>query len=252
MIGLILVVLTVVLFLILGIPVLLWQRALSGKNPAQADAESRRVIQWIFRVLMKLSGIRLFAEGTENIPDEAVLFVGNHRSYFDIVTSYTLMQRKTGYIAKKEMERIPLLRQWMERIGCLFLDRENVREGLKTILAAISEIRAGTSLVIYPEGTRNRNGDETELLEFKEGSLKIAEKARCLVVPMAILGSSAVFEDHIPWIHGAKVVIRFGKPVDLSSLPEEYRKRPALYLQEEIRGMLSEMRKDHPDAGKRN
>mgnify|MGYP002712102285 CR=1 FL=1 len=90
-------------------------------------------------MLLFVSGTKVKAEGLENIPkDRAVLYVGNHRSYFDIITSYRLLPGITGYVAKKEMAKIPLLRLWMRYIHCLFLDRSNVKEGLKTILAGVS------------------------------------------------------------------------------------------------------------------
>lgn len=94
--------------------------------------------------------------GLENIPtDRAVLYVGNHRSYFDIVMGYMTVPRLTGFIAKKEMIKIPLLNRWMDRMNCLFLDRSNIKEGLKTILAGIEKIKGGISMWIFPEGTRN-------------------------------------------------------------------------------------------------
>lgn len=141
------------------------------------------MIQWIFGVLLFVSGTKVKAEGLENIPkDRAVLYVGNHRSYFDIITSYRLLPGITGYVAKKEMAKVPLLRLWMRYIHCLFLDRSNVKEGLKTILAGVDELKNGHSIWIFPEGTRNR-GEEGSMLEFKEGSLKMADKAGCPVVP---------------------------------------------------------------------
>ncbi|MDO4264975.1 MAG: lysophospholipid acyltransferase family protein [Eubacteriales bacterium] len=244
-----LVLLVLILFLVVGSPLLLFEYLLSKRNPTLSDRQSQKIVCFMFRLIIWISGIRLTVEGREHIPaDSAVLFVGNHRSYFDIVTSYTVMRKKTGYIAKKEMEGIPLLKQWMDRIGCLFLDRKDIRAGLKTILQAISDIKAGTSLVIFPEGTRNRNESVTDLLEFKEGSLKIAEKSGCPVIPMAILGSADVFEKHMPFIRPADVVIRFGAPVDVKALPEEYKKKPALFLQKEIGAMLTEMEKRHPEA----
>lgn len=245
----ILVLLALILFLVVGSPLLLFEYLLSKRNPGLADRQSQKIVRFMLRLITWLSGIRLTIEGKENIPeDRAVLFVGNHRSYFDIVTSYTVMQRKTGYVAKKEMERIPLLKHWMDRIGCLFLDRKDVKAGLKTILQAIADVKAGTSLVIFPEGTRNRNENVGDLLEFKEGSLKIAEKSGCPVIPMAILGSADVFEKHMPFIRSADVVIRFGTPVDVKALPEEYKKKPALFLQKEIAEMLADMKKEHPEA----
>ena len=249
MIRFLLVAVCVVGFLILSIPVLIFEWLLGKKNPEAKDRHCRIIVQTVFRVILFISGTRLVVEGAENIPEEEpVLFVGNHRSYFDIVTTYTVMKRKTGYIAKKEMLRYPLLNLWMLNIGCLFLDRKDLKAGLKTILEAIGEIKKGNSLVIYPEGTRNRNEDGFSLLEFKEGSMKIAEKAKCLILPMAELGSASVFEKHIPFIRPATVVIRFGKPCRIAELPEEYRKKSALYMRGEIERMLREMQAAHPEV----
>ena len=80
------------------------------------------------------------------------------------------------------MEKIPILRTWMANVNCLFLDRKNIKEGLKTILQGIEKVKNGISIWIFPEGTRNTNEDITELLPFKEGSLKIAEKSGCPVI----------------------------------------------------------------------
>ena len=151
MIRLILVLLIAILYLVIGcIPAfILW--LIGKKNPDLKDRISRRMIQWIFGVLLFVSGTKVKAEGLENIPkDRAVLYVGNHRSYFDIITSYRLLPGITGYVAKKEMAKVPLLRLWMRYIHCLFLDRSNVKEGLKTILAGVDELKNGHSIWIFP------------------------------------------------------------------------------------------------------
>lgn len=94
----------------------------------------------VFRCLLKLAGVTITVKGEENIPkDTAVLYVGNHRSYFDILTGYTTVPTLLGFVAKKEMEKIPILRTWMANVNCLFLDRKNIKEGLKTILQGIAE-----------------------------------------------------------------------------------------------------------------
>ncbi|MFQ8841288.1 MAG: lysophospholipid acyltransferase family protein [Clostridium fessum] len=111
--------------------------------------------------------------GYENIPqDRPVLYVGNHRSYFDILVGYTTVPGLMGFVAKKEMEKIPLLSKWMLNVNCLFLDRNNIKEGLKTILAGIEKVRRGVSVWIFPEGTRNKNEQLSDLLPFKEGKLE--------------------------------------------------------------------------------
>ena len=108
-------------------------------------------MQWAFKVMLKVSGVEVTVIGEENIPDEPVLFIGNHRSYFDILLTYSRCARLTGYIAKKEMLKYPLLRDWMKRLYCLFLDRDNIKEGLKTILAGVDEVKKGISVCIFPE-----------------------------------------------------------------------------------------------------
>ncbi len=240
MIRLILVLLIAILYLVIGcIPAfILW--LIGKKNPDLKDRISRRMIQWIFGVLLFVSGTKVKAEGLENIPkDRAVLYVGNHRSYFDIITSYRLLPGITGYVAKKEMAKVPLLRLWMRYIHCLFLDRSNVKEGLKTILAGVDELKNGHSIWIFPEGTRNR-GEEGSMLEFKEGSLKIAEKGGCPVVPVAITGTADIFEKHLPFIRPSHVTIEFGRPFLIKELAPEHKKFPGAYVGEQIKALLRE------------
>ena len=139
---------------------------------------------------------------------------------------------------KKEMLKIPLLSQWMVQVNCLFMDRQNVKEGLKTILQGIEKIKRGVSIWIFPEGTRNRNEKETDLLPFKEGSLKIAEKTGCPVIPVAITGTADVFEKHLPFIRPAHVTIEFGEPFFVKELPPEQKKFPGAYTRDRILEML--------------
>ena len=143
------------------------------------------------------------------------------------------------------MEKVPLLSTWMHFVYCLFLDRENPKEGLKTILQAIDYVKKGISICIFPEGTRNKNEQLSDLLPFKEGSLKIAEKSGCPVVPVAIKGTAEVFEKHIPLICPSHVVIEFGEPFIVKELDPENRKFVGAYTREKIAGMLSEMEKEN-------
>lgn len=243
MIRTIFVLILAILYLIIGcIPAfVLW--LIGKKNPDLKDRVSRRMIQWIFGVLLFVSGTKIKVEGQEKIPtDRAVLYVGNHRSYFDIIISYRLLPSVTGYVAKKEMNKIPLLRLWMRYIHCLFLDRNNVKEGLKTILAGVEEIKSGHSMWIFPEGTRNR-GEEGTMLDFKEGSLKMADRAGCPVVPVAIAHSADILENHFPFIRRTTVTVRFGDPIDLKTLSREEKKLAGSYTRTKIQAMLDDILK---------
>ena len=231
-------------YLILSIPILIVEWIVGKFNKRAKDISSLRIIQTVFKFGLKVTGAKITIIGHENVPtNQAVLYIGNHRSFFDILLTYTLCPDLTGYIAKKEMEPIPLLSTWMRYLHCLFLDRSNVKEGLKTILAGVDELKNGHSIWIFPEGTRNR-GEEGSMLEFKEGSLKMADKAGCPVVPVAIAHSADVLENHFPFIRRAAITIRFGEPIDLKSLPREQKKQAGAYTRTIIQAMLDDILKE--------
>ena len=139
-----------ILYLILSIPVFLVEWIIGKFNRRAKDISSLRIVQWGFKVILKMTGVTTTVIGEENVPDEPVLFIGNHRSYFDILLTYSRCRRLTGYVAKKEMEKIPLLSTWMKNLYCLFLDRDNMREGLKTILQAIDYVKNGIFHLHFP------------------------------------------------------------------------------------------------------
>ena len=239
MIRFILVVLWVGGFLVFFSWLLYMQRRLGRKDHHRMEVESLAIVQKVFRGCLRIARTTVTVRGLENIPkDQAVLYVGNHRSYFDILVGYTTVPTLLGFVAKKEMRRYPLLAQWMENVNCLFLDRENPKEGLKTILQGIEYVKRGVSVWIFPEGTRNRNEDPLDLLPFKEGSLKIAEKSGCPVVPVALTGTADVFERHLPFIYPAHVTIEFGKPFIVKELEPEQRKFAGAYTRSVIIAML--------------
>lgn len=243
MIRLILLLLYVVLYLLFSLfaYVALW--AVGHFDSGKKDRGSLWIAQNFFKGCIKIAGIRLTVLGEENIPtDHAVLFVGNHRSYFDIVIGYTLVKNLCGFVSKKEMARIPVLSAWMKNLHCLFLDRENLKEGLKTILKGIEQVKAGISVWIYPEGTRSRQQEDLPVLPFKEGSMKIAEKSRCPVVPVAMIHTADILENHMPKVRSTHVTVWFGDPIDLTALPKEDQKHSGAYLQKVITSMLEKMK----------
>ena len=152
MIRLVIVAITVIGFLILSIPILFVEWIIGKFSPRTKEISSLRIIQAVFKFILWEAGTKVTIIGEENVPkDTPVLYIGNHRSYFDIVLSYSRCPIRTGYIAKKEMERYPLLSNWMRYLHCLFLDRKDIKQGLKTILTAIEKIKSGISICIFPE-----------------------------------------------------------------------------------------------------
>lgn len=221
---------TVILFLILFSPVLVAEWIIGKWNKEKKDYSSLRIVQNAFKLILKMTGVKVTVIGEENVPDEAVLFIGNHRSFFDILLTYSRCKRLTGYVAKKEMEKIPLLSTWMRFVYCLFLDRDNPKEGLKTILKAIDYIKKGISICIFPEGTRN-TGEELSMLPFKEGAFKIATKTGCPIIPISMNNTSDIFENHMPRIKKVHVVLEYGTPIYPNELAPEDKKHIGAYCQ---------------------
>ncbi len=244
MIRTILIVLYLALFFILGIPLFLVEAILGKIDVTKKERFAFRYASWGCSCVKVLAGIQLNVIGHEKVPkDTAVLYVADHRSYFDIISVFPYLNNTTGFIAKKELLRIPLLRTWMKYVNCEFLDRDNIKQGLKTILNAIATVKRGCSIFIFPEGTRSSG---KELLEFKGGSFKVAEKSGCLIIPVAITNTDDVFENHMPYVRKTQVTIEFGDPIDMKSLPKEEQRRIGPRVQEEIARMIE---KNHKTLG---
>lgn len=233
MIRLILVAIFLVVYFTISIPLFFIEWVIGKFNRPAKDISSLRIVQFAFKCVLFICGIKTTVIGYDRIPkDEAVLFVGNHKSYFDVVIPYSILPNLSGFVAKKEMEKIPFLRVWMRYLYCLFLDREDIKEGLKTILLGIEYMKKGISIVIFPEGTRN--SFEEGMLPFKEGSLKFAEKSGCKIIPMVQNNTQECMETHTPKIKKTHTVLEFCEPIDLSTLSKEDRKFLGAYVQKII------------------
>lgn len=239
MIRFICVVIFLVSFLILSIPVLLVEWVIGKFNQNAKDYSSLRIVQWAFKVILKMTGVKVTVIGEENVPDEPVLFIGNHRSFFDILLTYSRCRRLTGYIAKDSMKKAPLLNIWMEYLYCLFLNREDPKEGLKIILKAIEYVKQGISICIFPEGTRNK-GEELSMLPFKEGSFKIATKTGCPIVPISMNNTASIFENQFPRIRKTHVILEYGKPIYPKELDKETAKHIGIYCRDIIQKTINQ------------
>ena len=229
-------------FLLLGY-ILLGIFWIVGKfAPRTADLCQLRIVQFILKGVSFLAGAKVTWIGEENIPkDEAVLYVANHRSMVDVVLTYSKCPGLTGFVSKDSIKKVPALRAWMKRLHCEFLNRDDIKEGMKVILSAIEKVKDGISIFIFPEGTRNRDKeDSTTILPFKDGSFKIAQKTGCKIVPVAITGTNRIFEDQFPWAKKGNVIIEYGKPITFAELAPEDQKHVGAYFQNEIQQMLIE------------
>ena len=168
---------------------------------------------------IKDSGATINVYGKENIPeDRNVVFISNHQGDFDIAIFMALIPKEKGFVAKIELNKIPILRTWMKYLGCVFMDRKDLKQSLKTINEAIGFIKKGHSMVIFPEGTRSK-GDN--MGEFKAGSFKLATKTNAPIVPVTIDGSYKLKERNNGRIKPDTVNVYIHKPIYMENISNE-------------------------------
>lgn len=182
--------------------------------------------------LVRISKMNLVVEGLENIPDEPVVFMGNHQSYIDIYVTVTALNRRLILIGKKEILKIPIIGKLGREMNVLFLDRDNPREGLKTILEAIRLIKEERyDVLIYPEGTRSKT---YAMGEFHKGSFKIAQKTKAPIIPMVVNDAYKVFEDTYKVTPHVDVHLKFLPPIYPDQLSAEEDKNIDQLLKDRI------------------
>ena len=222
------------LVILIDLPLHLITWLIEKASPGSCTNFRHAYARFAMKGIWFLAGGKATVIGLERVPtDKPVLFVGNHRSIFDIILAGSLITYPCGFVAKKELQGSPIT-LIMEEIHCLFLDREDPRQGLKTILAAIENVKSGISMFIFPEGTRSKV--EGEFLPFHAGSFKIATKTKVPVVPVTLVGTGDIFEDHYPRLKRAPVVIEFGEPIETADMDRNAQKE----LPDKVRDLMME------------
>lgn len=187
------------------------------KGDKAADTYVRRVtLKWSKSIIRSI-GIDLEVRGQDNLIDEVCLFVSNHQSNLDIPTIMVATNSSMGFISKKELEKIPMLSGWMKRLKSVFMDRENIREAVKSINQGVEILKTGNSLAIFPEGTRSKGGP---VGDFKKGSLKLALKSQVPIIPVTIDGTYKSLEEHNR-IRKSRVIVTIHKPIYVKELSKE-------------------------------
>lgn len=193
---------------------------LKKKDERKAAEYAYKKVQEIARHVLKASNTKLEIYGEENIPKEACLFVGNHQAIFDAFAILPVIKNVTGFIAKTEIEKLPLIPTWLKNIKSVFIDRDNIKESIKTINEAAERIKQGYSMIIFPEGTRSL---ASSMGTMKKGSLKIALKVNAPIVPFTVDGTYRVLEVGKK-VTGHTIKIMFHEPIDTKSLSKEEQK----------------------------
>ena len=177
--------------------------------------------------------VKIEAHGLENLPDkDGFIMFPNHQGLFDGLVFLESCPRPFAFVMKKEAANIILLKQVRKALGALTIDREDLRQSMKVIQKMAEEVKQGRNFIIFPEGTRSRQGNHT--LEVKGGSFKSAMKARCPIVPCALIDSFIPFDENS--IRPVTVKIFYLKPMYY----EEYKDMKTTQIAEEVRRRIDE------------
>jgi len=152
------------------------------------EAETYAHIQTIMNWAVRSGNVELTVTGLENIPrEEGFIFYGNHQGMFDVVSLAATCPLPLGAVFKKELRNVPFLKQIIACTRSFAMNREDVRQSLTVIQNVAKEVESGRRYVIFPEGTRSRQGNT--MGEFHGGSFRAAMKAKCPIVPIAYIDS---------------------------------------------------------------
>jgi 1-acyl-sn-glycerol-3-phosphate acyltransferase len=186
----------------------------AGKAEEQTQFLNEAAIEW-GQYLVKRTKSTIDVIGKDNIPEGPCLIISNHQSNFDIPILAGYLDKPIGFIAKKELAKVPIMSKWMERVHCVFIDRDNPRQAIKALATAATSLQQGNSLVIFPEGTRSKSNI---MGEFKKGSLRLAEKSGVPILPVTLIDSYKIYEGNNNRIRSAKVQVIIDKPIYMDKL----------------------------------
>lgn len=192
-----------------------------------------KLLKYIVKRANKGGNVTIEAYGKENIPEKSgYIFFPNHQGLYDVLAIVDACPRPFAVVAKKEVSNVPLLKQTFACMKAYMIDRDDVRQSMQVIMSVTEEVKKGRNYLIFAEGTRSRNGNK--LLEFKGGSFKAATKAKCPIVPIALIDSFKPFDTNS--IAPVTVQVHFLKPLEY----EEYKDMKTTEIAAEVKRRIEE------------
>ena len=198
------------------------------------EEEHYKMLKFIVRRANKGGNVTIAAEGLDNIPKEnGFMFFPNHQGMYDVLAIMDVCPVPISVVAKKEVANIQFLKQVFACMKAYMLDRDDIRQGMQVILSVANEVKNGRNYLIFPEGTRSRNGNEVQ--EFKGGSFKAATRAKCPIVPVALIDSFKPFDTNT--ISQVTVQVHFLEPI----LYEEYQNMKTTEIAEIVKKRIEKV-----------
>lgn len=224
------------IFLILAMPAIipLWILKLFGLKESE-----KRFVLWATRYwarfVLRIMRADVTVFGIENIPEGGnIVLIANHQGATDIPLVMAVVPKNIGFVAKKELRFLPLISSWMKAMRCVFIDRSSPRKAKKSLDRAVENLKAGHSMVIFPEGTRSRG---PKMGTFHHGSFKLAFRAESTIVPITIKGSYKLREEHNQITPGS-VELHIHPPISTQGLSAEERREVSSKVAEQIASAL--------------
>ena len=220
------------LFRLPGVAIKLWKYS---SNVDKYTAEERdKFLKYIVHIANKGGNVKIEAYGIENVPSEnGFMLFPNHQGMYDVLALVDVCPKPLSVVAKKEVAKIPLLKQSFKVMKVIFMDREDVRQSMQVIIEVSKQVDQGRNYIIFPEGTRSKNGNKVG--EFKGGSFKAATKAKCPIVPVALIDSFKPFDTGST--KPITVQVHFLKPLSY----EEYKDMKTNDIAEEVKRRIVEV-----------
>lgn len=201
------------------------------------EIEMWNQIHYIMSRAVKGGNIDLEVTGLENLPEEdGFMLYGNHQGLFDVVAIASTWTRPLAAVLKKELGDVPLLKQIRLCTNSFLMDREDVRQSLEVIQNVTKEVQTGRNYLIFPEGTRSKKGNE--MGEFHGGSFRCAVKAKCPIVPFALIDSFKVLDQK--GSAPVKVQLHYLKPIAYEEFAGLKATEVAALVKERIQAAIDE------------
>ena len=197
------------------------------------EEDNYEFLRWIVFRANKGGNVTIEAYGKENIPKEGgFMFFPNHQGLFDVLAIIRACPVPFSVVAKKEVGNVPFLKQVFSCMKAFLIDREDIKQSMQVIINVTKEVKAGRNYLIFAEGTRSKNGNHPQ--EFKGGSFKAAMKAKCPIVPVALIDSYKAFDTGSAKM--LNVQVHFLKPVEY----EEYKDMKSTEIAAEVKRRIEE------------
>lgn len=201
------------------------------------EEQHYELLKYITHRANKGGNVTIDAYGVENIPDKnGFMFFPNHQGLYDVLAILDVCPKPFSVVAKKEIANIQFLKQVFACMKAYMIDRDDIKQSLQVIINVTNEVKKGRNYLIFPEGTRSKNGNE--LLEFKGGSFKAATKAKCPIIPVALIDSFKPFDTNTT--SQVTVQVHFLKPLYYEDYKDMNTKEIAALVRERIQNTIRE------------